>query len=189
MPFSEPLKLKVKRRAHFLCCICKTFGVQVHHIEPEALGGPDTEENAAPLCPTCHDIWGANEVKRKQIREARDLWYDICETRYKSDNLDLMQQMNDRLAQTATKNDLREAIGVVMNELTTRIAPANVSVMQAREAVSSVTSSVVSSIASLPLGTHATVSIGDIFRVTGTADAPAQSTASKPPDSKPDGQG
>lgn len=85
MAFPETIKLSVKRRAPFSCCLCHKVGVEVHHIVPEAEGGPDTEENAAPLCPSCHDDFGANPVKRKFIRETRDFWYDICQTRYASD--------------------------------------------------------------------------------------------------------
>jgi hypothetical protein len=38
---------------------------------------PDELENAAPLCPSCHETYGANPTKRKFLREARDLWYEI----------------------------------------------------------------------------------------------------------------
>lgn len=61
------------------------MGVEVHHIIPQEEGGPDTEDNAAPLCPSCHETYGANPQKRKFLKEARDLWYEICERRYASD--------------------------------------------------------------------------------------------------------
>lgn len=38
-----------------------------------------------PLCPSCHETYGANPQKRKFIREARDLWYEICEKRFVTD--------------------------------------------------------------------------------------------------------
>jgi hypothetical protein len=85
MAFSEALRASVRRKAHHSCCMCKTLGVEVHHITPQEEEGPDTEDNAAPLCPTCHEIWGANRLKRKFIREARDLWYEICSKRFASD--------------------------------------------------------------------------------------------------------
>jgi hypothetical protein len=84
MAFTEELKSKVRKRAHLSCCLCKALYVEVHHIIPQEENGPDTEENAAPLCPSCHDAYGANPLKRKFIREARDLWYEICEKRYAS---------------------------------------------------------------------------------------------------------
>lgn len=86
MAFPDTVKVSVKRKAHFACCLCHKVGVEVHHIVPAAEGGPDTEDNAAPLCPSCHDDYGANPVKRRFIRETRDFWYDICRDRYASDN-------------------------------------------------------------------------------------------------------
>lgn len=85
MAFAESVKASVRRRAHFTCCLCKTLGVEIHHIEPQEEGGSDSEDNAAPLCPSCHETYGANRLKRKFIREARDFWYEICEARYGSD--------------------------------------------------------------------------------------------------------
>jgi len=79
MPFSEDTKLEAKRKSDFTCVICHQPFVQVHHIIPQADGGPDDLENAAPLCGSCHDLFGANPVKRKQIREMRDFWWEICE--------------------------------------------------------------------------------------------------------------
>lgn len=78
MPFSEPLKKKIRKRADFRCCICQSIGVEIHHIVPQADGGEDTEDNAAPLCPNCHDKFGANREKQKTIREMRDHWYEKC---------------------------------------------------------------------------------------------------------------
>ena len=85
MAFPEALKARIRQRAHLACCLCKSMGVEVHHIIPGDENGPDTEDNAAPLCPSCHEIYGANPQKRKLIREARDLWYEICERRYALD--------------------------------------------------------------------------------------------------------
>ena len=44
--------------------------------------GADVEDNAAPLWPSYHEIYGANPTKRKLIREARDVWFEICGRRY-----------------------------------------------------------------------------------------------------------
>lgn len=80
MPFSERTKLNVKKRADFTCCWCqdRRNRVHVHHIIPEAEGGPDNEDNAAPLCASCHDSYGANRELRKEIRTRRDHWYQTC---------------------------------------------------------------------------------------------------------------
>jgi hypothetical protein len=76
--------------------MCHTLGVEIHHIIPESEGGPDGEDNAAPLCPTCHEIYGANPVKRKLIRECRDLWYEICARRYASDE-ERLERIEEKL--------------------------------------------------------------------------------------------
>ncbi len=107
MAFSEALKLKVRKKAHLSCCLCKAIGVEVHHIIPQEEGGPDTEENAAPLCPSCHEAYGANPQKRKFIREARDLWYEICEKRYASDP-DRLDEIKRLLQKTVSYGDFQE---------------------------------------------------------------------------------
>lgn len=39
-----------------MCAVCGTLHhVQVHHIQPSHQGGPDTYDNAIPLCPNCHN--------------------------------------------------------------------------------------------------------------------------------------
>jgi hypothetical protein len=80
--FSESIRRSVRRKAHFRCCLCQAVLVEVHHIVPEGEGGSDEEDNAAPLCASCHEIYGANPTKRKFIREARDWWYETCANRY-----------------------------------------------------------------------------------------------------------
>lgn len=87
MAFSEALKIEVRKKTHLCCCLCKSLGVEVHHIIPQSENGTDTEDNAAPLCPSCHEIYGLNLQKRKFIKEARDLWYEIC----KKKDIHLMQ--------------------------------------------------------------------------------------------------
>ena len=80
MSFSENLKLKVKKKANFTCCWCQdiTNKVEIHHIIPQADDGPDTEDNAAPLCGNCHTLYGGNPDLRKEIRLRRDHWYEQC---------------------------------------------------------------------------------------------------------------
>ncbi len=109
MVFTESTKLAVKRKAHFACCLCRAVGVELHHIVPQSEGGADTQENAAPLCPSCHETYGANPTKRKFIREARDFWFEICDTRYATDasRIDELQAM---LRQLPTKSDLENIV-------------------------------------------------------------------------------
>jgi HNH endonuclease len=82
MPFSESIKREVKRKAAFRCCRCQAIGVDVHHIIPEKDGGPSDINNAAPLCQNCHDQFGDNPQKQKEITEMRDWWYKKCEKLY-----------------------------------------------------------------------------------------------------------
>jgi hypothetical protein len=112
MAFPESIKLSVKQRAHFACCLCHDVGVEVHHIIPQSEGGADTEDNAAPLCPSCHEIYGANPQKRKFIRQARDFWYETCERRYQPD-ADLLRDIADRISRTALQEDLIQAVNEI----------------------------------------------------------------------------
>lgn len=104
MAFSEALKTKVRKRAHLACCLCKSMGVEVHHIVPQEEHGADTEENAAPLCPSCHETYGANPQKRKFIREARELWYEICAKRFATDP-DRLDEIKHLLKNTVSYDD------------------------------------------------------------------------------------
>jgi hypothetical protein len=81
MPFPDHIKLSAKVSAAFRCCVCHKKFVEVHHLIPEAEGGPDTLENAAPLCASCHDLFGGNPEKRKQLRQMRDAWWAQMEER------------------------------------------------------------------------------------------------------------
>ena len=140
MAFKEQQKLAVKRRAHFMCCLCHRPYVEVHHIIPEAKGGPNSEDNAAPLCPTCHEIHGANPTKRNYIKQARDCWYEICEKRYSSDP-DRLEEIATQLKQAATKEDLNNFVNKM--EVLYRDIAANPSISTAEvtEEISDVTAS------------------------------------------------
>ena len=102
MAFSEKVKLTVKRKAHFMCCLCKSIDVEVHHIIPQGEKGLDTEDNAAPLCPSCHETYGANPQKRKLIKEAKKLWLEICEKRYSTGGIELNELL--KLLKTISNN-------------------------------------------------------------------------------------
>lgn len=55
--FSDDIKLKAMITCGRRCCICHKFcgnNMEVHHIKAKADGGPDTFENAIPLCFDCH---------------------------------------------------------------------------------------------------------------------------------------
>lgn len=104
MPFPDSIKNEALTRAHFMCVACHAPFVEVHHITPQSEGGPDTLDNAAPLCPGCHGIYGANPVFRKQIKQMRDNWYDVCQKRFGTSSLDVAKQLN---AMTETLQTVR----------------------------------------------------------------------------------
>ncbi len=85
MSFPESVKLEAKRRSAFRCVVCQKPFVQVHHIIPQHDGRSDDLSNAAPLCAGCHDLYGENPSKRKQIREMRDYWFDYVRRRMNGD--------------------------------------------------------------------------------------------------------
>ncbi|GAJ04562.1 unnamed protein product, partial [marine sediment metagenome] len=97
MTFSEKIKLEVREKAAFSCCRCHLTGVDVHHIIPEKEGGANDFENAAPLCQNCHDQFGDNPSKHKEIRQMRDWWYKIIEERYSKSDLKQLYEINLRL--------------------------------------------------------------------------------------------
>lgn len=82
MGFSEKIKKGVKTKAAFRCCRCQEIGIEVHHIIPQAQGGSDEFENAAPLCSQCHANFGSNPDKRKELALMRDWWYERVEKKF-----------------------------------------------------------------------------------------------------------
>ncbi len=82
MPFSQGIKDKARWKSAYRCCVCHDVFVEVHHLIPEADGGPSTIENAAPLCAKHHDLFGGNPEKRAMIRAMRDAWWqEVAEIR------------------------------------------------------------------------------------------------------------
>ena len=137
MAFNEQLKLEVKKCAHFMCCLCHFPYVEVHHIVPEAEGGPDSKDNAAPLCPYCHETFGSNPTKRKYIKQARDGWYEICEKRYSSDP-ERLDKIATQLKQAATKEDLKNAVNNIAALFRDIVANPRTSPVEATEELSDV---------------------------------------------------
>lgn len=119
MPFSEKIKFEVKRLSHQTCCVCKNIGIEIHHIIPQSENGPDDLDNAAPLCPSCHEIYGQNPTKRKFIRESRDIWYEICERRFQVPATELAEIRNKvTLIESGIKNLLEFKNTTTKNPLT-----------------------------------------------------------------------
>jgi transposase-like protein len=95
MAFSEKIINQVKELADFRCCRCHHISFEVHHIIPQKDGGPDTLENAAPLCPNCHADFGDNKIKRKEITQMRDLWYRRVKEMYDNQTPGSSKLLND----------------------------------------------------------------------------------------------
>ena len=120
MSFSESVKAQVRKKAHSACCLCKSASVEVHHIVPESEGGPDTQDNAAPLCPSCRETYGTNPRKRQFIREARDVWYEICENRPATQEPRL-DHIRKRLQNTVSREDFGEGREDLLSDLDAEI--------------------------------------------------------------------
>lgn len=118
MAFSEVLKLQVKKKAMFRCCRCQNIGIDVHHILPQKDHGQDTLENAAPLCQNCHDQFGDNPIKRKEITQMRDHWYEIVEKMYPPTSFGEIKEINDKLDEliiTQRKENISELRSMLKN--------------------------------------------------------------------------
>lgn len=89
MPFSKPVREEALVRSQRHCCVCHEFvgrSINVHHIQQECDGGPNTLENAIVLCLRCHAEAGHFNVKHpmgtsyspKELIRHRDNWWDSC---------------------------------------------------------------------------------------------------------------
>jgi hypothetical protein len=128
MAFPEKIRVQVRRAAGFQCCRCHEIGVEAHHIVPSADGGPDTFDNAAPLCPSCHANFGDNPKKRKEITQMRDLWYEVVAEKWPTEG-----DRNERLNELALRADRGED---VMRETQAELKRLREQLPQNNEAVS-----------------------------------------------------
>ncbi|WP_242835357.1 HNH endonuclease signature motif containing protein [Desulfitobacterium sp. PCE1] len=85
-------------------CICREPFVEIHHIIPQEEGGPDTLDNAAPLCSSCHDLYGGNPYKRKQIKQMRDYWFELVENTIMTNDGALLEIEKDPYFLNSLKN-------------------------------------------------------------------------------------
>jgi HNH endonuclease len=87
--FPSKVREKAVLAAGRCCCICHTFcgrNTEVHHIVQEADGGPNTIENAIPLCFDCHAEAGhynprhplGTKYSSGELRRHRDEWFKTC---------------------------------------------------------------------------------------------------------------
>lgn len=127
MDFTEQVKKEVKEKAAFRCCRCQQIGIHVHHIIPQENGGFSDIDNAAPLCPSCHDYFGSNPQKRKEITQMRDWWCGQVKMQFPDNRqLGTLEDINsklDNLYQNQInlndfKQELREFSNNMINNIT-----------------------------------------------------------------------
>jgi hypothetical protein len=129
MAFSETLKKEVKERAAFKCCRCQKVGIEVHHSIPQESGGLDDIGNAAPLCPNCHDDFGANPEKRKAIFQMRDWWYGQVKVIFGSPLLppESLRELNENLVHwkkgLSDLNEMKQLLKKMANTAIDTVTP------------------------------------------------------------------
>lgn len=104
MGFNERTRNQAKYKSAHRCCVCHKPFVEIHHLVPQAEGGADSLENAAPLCASCHDLYGGNPEKRKTLRQMRDYWWDLMEERRRhvteasgiDDSIEILENLNSK---------------------------------------------------------------------------------------------
>jgi HNH endonuclease len=120
--FSEAVKKEAKKRAHYQCVVCHQPFVEVRHIVPRKDVGTDDLDNAAPLCGSCHDLFGGNPEKRKQLKEMRDFWWEFYEKRAREPSVTATFERLDELnleLQAVRQNQIRavEILGEIKRTL------------------------------------------------------------------------
>lgn len=109
MPFDTTIKEEALIRSKRHCCLCHKYGgrnVNVHHIIPEASGGPNILDNSIVLCLTCHaDVGHYNpqhplgiKFKPDEIKRLRDSWWELCSSGaflFKEISCDLLTKQHD----------------------------------------------------------------------------------------------
>jgi hypothetical protein len=132
MPFTEAIKREAKQRSNFQCAACRQPFVEVHHLIPQSEGGPDSLENACPLCARCHDLAGGNPDKRKQLREIRDFqWESNAKWQPSADTLAFHQKLDAIHSQlTASKSDQDRVLADIKSLMIAHNNLSNVAIAQ-----------------------------------------------------------
>ncbi len=108
MTFTENIKSEAKTKAHYKCCVCNSFEfIEVHHIIPQEEKGPDTLENAAPLCTRCHKMYGGNKDLIKWIKDKRDFWYKFCKEKLFNEDINELKKLSDAMEKIQNNHESR----------------------------------------------------------------------------------
>ena len=86
MAFPEAAVAQLLANCKRHCCVCWRWcgsRIHLHHIVPRADGGPDTIDNAIPVCLDCHaEIESRSNMGRHfsqaELREHKRRWLEIC---------------------------------------------------------------------------------------------------------------
>jgi hypothetical protein len=62
-------------------------------------------DNAAPLCQNCHDRFGGNPDKRKEIAQMRDWWYDVVKEKYSDQDSEKLAAINELVLKIQNTQD------------------------------------------------------------------------------------
>jgi len=91
VPFSDKEAVELLAQCHRRCCICHRFcgfKMELDHIEPKKDGGPDTINNAIPVCFECHaEIHAYNDkhprgrkYRPNELKKHKDQWLELCKS-------------------------------------------------------------------------------------------------------------
>ena len=91
MAFPAKVSKEVLKACGRCCSICHRFcgkKIEIHHIIQKSDGGPDTFENAIPLCYNCHADMGKTDphhpkgrnYTESELKYLRDLTYDLVKS-------------------------------------------------------------------------------------------------------------
>lgn len=126
MDFTEQTKKDVKEKSAFRCCRCQKISIEVHHIVPQKEGGSNEIDNAAPLCSNCHNDFGDNLTRRKEITQMRDWWYEQVKKQFPDNRqLGALEEMSSKLEKLQqnqiTLDDFKQILKVYSNEMINNI--------------------------------------------------------------------
>lgn len=91
MPFPEKEAMDLLARCHRRCCICHRFcgfKMELDHIDPKENGGPDTIDNAIPVCFECHAETHAyndnhprgRKYRPEELKKHKEQWLELCKS-------------------------------------------------------------------------------------------------------------
>lgn len=151
MTFRTDEVAKLLAECHRRCCICHRFcGVKIEtdHMQPNADGGPDTIDNAIPVCFDCHaEIHSYNDqhprgrkFRPDELRRHKDEWLRICRehpevfsSALREDSVGLLQALIDELEfQKVHRGETRVLSSVIWPSSITGVATTNKSVQNMR---------------------------------------------------------